>query len=399
LERRRLPNKGSVVPINNITPNSNMGKNRDKQKSKSGKHNAPAARPGNSFSEAFSSRSHVPGGMSRSELLALTFANSPSHRNQTSSLLADYVADHILLIGEGDFSFSKAFLKAWESPSFRPPNATKKPKLTATSLDTLAQASQKYGGAVNKTVSGLKGSGNTVLHGVDATSLSKNPDLVPGQYDRIVFNFPHKSGAKTQAEDVKENRKLLSAFFKEARAFVPDPAISVGKVLISLRTTSFYESWEVAELANKAGWVLDKPRSEFQADLWITLGYSPVRTHPAFREAPSVEGACNYVFRRAMEGELAAGVEKGEDDEENDAEGDAMDEDGEEEAEPKSIAKSPSRKDRREAKQGSGSKDRRHSKGPPSSDKHSKGGKGDQKPGKPFKHSKDGRVEKNSKRR
>ena len=244
---------------------------------------------------------------------------------------------------------------------------------------------------MSKTVSALRGSGNIVLHDVDATALSKNSDLVPGQYDRIVFNFPHKSGAKTQAEDVTENRRMLSAFFKEAKDFVPDLAISVGKIIVSLRTTSFYESWELVELANKADWVLDKPRSEFQGDLWLTLGYSPVRTNPAMREAPSVEGACNYVFRRAEEGELAEGTaddEEGEDGEDDEQ----MEEDSDEEQEPRPVAKS-SRKERRDAKQ-QGSQDGRQSKG--GSKGHSKGGQREQKPAKPHKG---GRIEKKSPKR
>ncbi|KAI9027877.1 hypothetical protein DFJ74DRAFT_703938 [Hyaloraphidium curvatum] len=275
-----------------------MGKNKHKTKGPRG-----PAPPGNSFSEGAGSRQKTPGNFSTAELLALTYGNRPA-APQTSGLLADYVGDTLLLVGEGDFSFAAAVLQAFSSPTFRPPGRAA-PRLIATTLDSLAEATAKYGGGVTKRVSALQKAGHVVICECDATELSSRPELeaVSGSM-AIVFNFPHVSGASSQTEDIRHNRELLRAFFREARALLGKDGRETGRVVVALRNTPFYESWDLVGLANRAKLVLAKPREQFQGDSWLTLGYSPVRTNPAVREAPSLQDAHNYVFRLAREGEL-----------------------------------------------------------------------------------------------
>lgn len=310
-----------------------MGKNKPNKKPPAPRQ---AHRAGNSFSEGASSRSRtVASGLSTPDLLALTYVNSPQKKHASSSLLVDYASTNLLLVGEGDFSFAKALVAAFASPSFKPPGTTSNslqvPKICATSLDTLAQCGEKYGGKVSKTVLALTNKGHRVLHGVDATKLSSRTDLGE-KFERIVFNFPHISGASSQAEDAKQNQRLLLKFFKESKAVSKNN----GRVIVSLRSTPFYDSWDIESLANKAGWVLAKPKQPFPGDIWLTLGYAPVRTNPAVREAPSLEGAFNHVFRLARPGEIPDA--DSEDDEDDD---DAEEKANEVEEEPKEAQPKP----------------------------------------------------------
>jgi len=94
--------------------------------------------------------------------------------------------DKILLIGEGDFSFSVALLQHPPPPleHLVPAN------ITATSYDTEDECYIKYSGA-QQYVRVLREHGAHVLFGVDATKLEKTSALKGRTFDRIVWNFPH----------------------------------------------------------------------------------------------------------------------------------------------------------------------------------------------------------------
>ncbi|XP_039170861.1 heavy metal-associated isoprenylated plant protein 41-like [Eucalyptus grandis] len=86
----------------------------------------------------------------------------------------------ILLVGEGDFSFSSSLATAFGSAS----------NMTATSLDHYDALIRKYEKAKSN-LGKLKKLGASLLHGVDATKLKYHPDLRVRKFDRIIFNFPH----------------------------------------------------------------------------------------------------------------------------------------------------------------------------------------------------------------
>ncbi|XP_042009747.1 uncharacterized protein LOC121758405 isoform X2 [Salvia splendens] len=89
-------------------------------------------------------------------------------------------ADDILLVGEGDFSFSLSLGTAFSNSS----------KIVATSLDTYEELLQKYKNAM-KNVVFLGILGAFVLHGVDAARMRTHPHLQFKKFDYIVYNFPH----------------------------------------------------------------------------------------------------------------------------------------------------------------------------------------------------------------
>lgn len=98
--------------------------------------------------------------------------------------------DRILLVGEGDFSFSHSLLATHNCSS-----------LIATSYDKASVVASKYTQATLHIRPLEDEEGCKVIYGVDATKLGRSgtPDsggkeVRKGNFDRIVFNFPHVGG-------------------------------------------------------------------------------------------------------------------------------------------------------------------------------------------------------------
>jgi len=116
----------------------------------------------------------------------------------------------------------------------------------------------------------------------------------PIKVNRIVFNFPHIGGSQT--EDVQANQTLLSEFFRSCQNFFKHIGIKDGEIHVTLRQTPFYDSWQIVELANKAGCTLKTKVPFVCVDF---NSYSPQRTTPSVIRAqpPSTENAFTYVFQ------------------------------------------------------------------------------------------------------
>jgi len=185
--------------------------------------------------------------------------------------------DKILLIGEGDFSFSVALLQHPPPPleHLVPAN------ITATSYDTEDECYIKYSGA-QQYVRVLREHGAHVLFGVDATKLEKTSALKGRTFDRIVWNFPHAGkGITDQDRNILSNQVLILGFLRSAAKFLacgPVPQLQPsrkrkrsssddedndedidqtdqaagrarGTILITLRNVSPYTEWDVPKLA------------------------------------------------------------------------------------------------------------------------------------------------------
>mmetsp|Transcript_17790 Transcript_17790/g.35149 ORF Transcript_17790/g.35149 Transcript_17790/m.35149 type:complete len:403 (-) Transcript_17790:221-1429(-) len=155
----------------------------------------------------------------------------------------------VLVVGDGNFSFSHALAKKLKSQS--------NIEMVCTSFDTRALVVRKYGKAAQATLKALEDMNHCIVkHGVDATDLRETlrdrdgdeyEDEADEPYDRIIFNFPH-----TGLQRVHDNRALLRDFFASAVEML-NPG---GRVEVTLKAGPPYSSWEVEEQAKPSGFGL-----------------------------------------------------------------------------------------------------------------------------------------------
>ncbi|CAM0878623.1 unnamed protein product [Alopecurus aequalis] len=145
-------------------------------------------------------------------------------------------AQSILIVGDGDFSFSLALATTFGSGG----------NLVATSLDSYGALTIKYGKAESN-VRELKRLGATVLHGVDAKTMKLHSYLEMRRFDRIVFNFPHAGfkGREHWRHVIKAHKQLVHGFFANARQLLRP----YGETHLSHKTGFPYDAWDIEQLA------------------------------------------------------------------------------------------------------------------------------------------------------
>ncbi|KAJ3123791.1 hypothetical protein HK098_001631 [Nowakowskiella sp. JEL0407] len=227
------------------------------------------------------------------DFIALTLS-STSRRKSSAAFNHFKNAKKILLLGEANFSYSKALLLSTTATP---------PLIISTSYDSKSAALSKYPSLLTSLESFKKKYNFQYLFSVDARSIHNNAHIltyvkVDGElswFDRIAFNFPHLGGSLDK--DVRENQDLLVGFFKSARKVLDD---ETGQILVTLRNSEFYQKWNIVQLAENSGLKLHS-KSPFQAKELEALGYAPQRTNPAIRSAPSAESATVYAFVKDLE--------------------------------------------------------------------------------------------------
>nr|XP_054586486.1 ferredoxin-fold anticodon-binding domain-containing protein 1 [Nothobranchius furzeri] len=155
-------------------------------------------------------------------------------------------ARSILLVGEGNFSFSSSVCQLEAESS-----------ITATCLQHQEEALRQEGAAIN--IQTIQDSGGCVLFGVDCTKLGECVSLQGRVFDRVVFNFPHcgrKSG-------VKKNRELLKNFFLSCiQVLAEDGEVHVslcngqGGTPVDKPKCEWHNSWQVVAMATEAHLIL-----------------------------------------------------------------------------------------------------------------------------------------------
>ncbi|XP_031280350.1 disease resistance protein RPM1-like [Pistacia vera] len=148
-------------------------------------------------------------------------------------------AHQILLVGEGDFSFAACLANAFGSAA----------NMIATSRDSREMLMQTR---ANLNLIELKERGRTVVHGVDANTMSYHPLLCGKSFDRIVFNFLHagfmyKENSYQQIE--MHQNLVMRGFLRSARNMLKEK----WEVHVTHKTSNPFDRWEIEKLAAEVG--------------------------------------------------------------------------------------------------------------------------------------------------
>ncbi|KAL3673850.1 hypothetical protein V7S43_001538 [Phytophthora oleae] len=192
----------------------------------------------------------------------------------------------VLVVGDGNFSYSRAFLRANSARI-----GSSELHVTVTSLDTENQLMEMYPKS-RDILDELRNGGVHVRHGVNATKL-ENYSFGDGEgsasvsFDRIVFNFPHYAadggvGNKHKRNKIHRHRQLLTDFFASASQVLA----SGGQIWVTLcagqggtklerKTRAAGDTWQIVHCAAAAGLVLQDAHF-CPVDALADLGYYSV---------------------------------------------------------------------------------------------------------------------------
>ncbi|ETM39997.1 hypothetical protein L914_13931 [Phytophthora nicotianae] len=234
--------------------------------------------------------------------------DSPSYGNNIgdlSSLGQLQQGCQVLVVGDGNFSYSRAFLRANSARI-----AASEINVTVTSLDTENQLMEMYPKS-HSILDELHNGGVHVRHGVNATKLETysfgdgNGDGLV-KFDRIVFNFPHYAadggvGNKNKRNKIHRHRHLLVDFFASASQVLA----SCGQIWVTLcagqggtklerKTRAVGDTWQIVHSAAAAGLVLQDAHF-CPVDALADLGYYSVG-YQSREKAFWTEDGISHVF-------------------------------------------------------------------------------------------------------
>ncbi|KAE9591546.1 hypothetical protein Lalb_Chr20g0119631 [Lupinus albus] len=176
-----------------------------------------------------------------------------------------YSSNHkILLVGEGDFSFSLSLATAFGTAH----------NLVATSLDSHENIGKKYSNGISN-VRELEEMGCLVLYGVDAKEMSNHFFLKTQRFDRIVYNFPHVGFLYPENShcQIQLNKRLVKGFLSNAKVLLRKEG---GEIHITHKEGDPYNKWDMVKMAEKRGLVLMQVVPFFKDDY---PGYDNKRAH------------------------------------------------------------------------------------------------------------------------
>ncbi|KAI3951458.1 hypothetical protein MKW92_006504 [Papaver armeniacum] len=142
-----------------------------------------------------------------------------------------YSSSHeILLVGEGDFSFSTRLARTFGSARH----------MVATSLDS--EFLRLYSNAISN-MNELRSRGCTVMLNIDARTMAQDSTLSQRKFDRIVFNFPYQNVKKrgSRSAQLSLHRDFVKLFFENATKLL---AVN-GQIHVTHKTNSFHCEWDL----------------------------------------------------------------------------------------------------------------------------------------------------------
>ncbi|KAL6207279.1 hypothetical protein ACLB2K_024523 [Fragaria x ananassa] len=192
----------------------------------------------------------------------------------------------ILLVGEGDFSFSLSLATHFGSAR----------NMVATSLDSQDKIYSKYSNAIAN-VRELEERGCLVLYGVDAKTMSQHFFLSTQRFDRIVYNFPHVGFLFREESycQIQLNKRLVKGFLRNAKLLLKKEG---GEIHISHKEGHPYNKWDLVKKAHKIGGLVLTQSVPFCKDDYP--GYDNKRAHGSLSDASFHLGDCTtYMFSLA----------------------------------------------------------------------------------------------------
>ncbi|XP_062088028.1 heavy metal-associated isoprenylated plant protein 41 [Humulus lupulus] len=192
----------------------------------------------------------------------------------------------ILLVGEGDFSFSLSLARSFGSAR----------NMVATSLDPLEKIEKYYSNGI-RNIMELEERGCLVLHGVDGKHMSDHFFLKTQRFNRIIYNFPHVGFHYPEDSccQIQMNKTLVKEFMKNAKALLRKED---GEIHISHKEGDPYDKWNLVEKAQKIGLHLHDTVPFCKNDY---PGYQNKRAYGSSADAPFHLGEANtYKFRPTM---------------------------------------------------------------------------------------------------
>ncbi|XP_039117601.1 uncharacterized protein At4g26485 isoform X1 [Dioscorea cayenensis subsp. rotundata] len=179
------------------------------------------------------------------ELYSEHFTKKTSSQRSVKWITHYNSTQRILLVGEGDFSFSACLANAFGSAK----------NMVATSLDSKATLYWKQWSS-EAHLQDLKELRCVILYKIDVKNMHEHKVLKNMKFDRIIFNFPHAGHDPLLKESDKKlimkHRKLLENFFMSSSKMLSEE----GEVHVTHRNDYPYRKWKLEKLAKKAGFVL-----------------------------------------------------------------------------------------------------------------------------------------------
>lgn len=194
-----------------------------------------------------------------------------------------YSSSHnILLVGEGDFSFSLCLGMTFGCAT----------NIVATTLDSYDGLITKYKNAEANLMI-LRILGATVLHGVDATRMWNLHDLRCKKFHRIIYNFPHAGflGMESDPAVMMMHRDLVRGFLHNASTMLTVD----GEIHVNHKAKAPFDSWRIEDLGSECSLVCIA-QDEFRIRDYP--GYNNKRGSGSRADEPFPLGACKtYRFR------------------------------------------------------------------------------------------------------
>ncbi|KAJ4334948.1 hypothetical protein N0V95_009039 [Ascochyta clinopodiicola] len=257
---------------------------------------------------------------------ATTAAEKPPVQASQKAPVPFGAYDHILLVGEGDFSFTRSLVVDHGCAN-----------VTASSFDSEAEVAEKYPTfAATQTELSALTPPVPLHHSIDATRLSSYKALrcpredeedddeeTQSGWDTIAFLFPHVGGLSTDVNrQVRSNQALLVSFFRSClESSTPKQRLRIlesqankpnlvqrrrseflrmgGRIMVALFEGDPYSLWNVRDLARHAGL---KVVESWRFDWTQYPSYAHVRTLGALEGGGAWKGedrdARMYVFEK-----------------------------------------------------------------------------------------------------